>query len=72
MNFIERLIERAKSDVKTIVLPEGTDERVIKAAFMIKEQQVANVVLVGDEDRDSKIGKGSGPFRYKDRRPAKV
>ena len=58
MNFIERLIERAKSDVKTIVLPEGTDERVIKAAFMIKEQQVANVVLVGDEDEILKLAKG--------------
>ena len=58
MNFIERLIERAKSDVKTIVLPESTDQRVIKAAFMIKEQQVANVVLVGDEDEILKLAKG--------------
>lgn len=55
MNFIEKLIERAKTDVKTIVLPESTDERVIKAASMIKEQGVANVVLIGNQEEILKL-----------------
>ncbi|HPU42361.1 MAG TPA: phosphate acyltransferase, partial [Acetivibrio clariflavus] len=46
MGFLEQIIERAKSDVKTIVLPESTDLRVLKAASMISEQGIANVVLV--------------------------
>ena len=55
MNFIEKLIKRAKSDVKTIVLPESTDQRVIKAASMIKEQGIANIVLIGDENEILKL-----------------
>ncbi len=50
MNFLEQTIERAKADVKTIVLPESTDMRVIKAASMVLEKGIANVVLVGDRD----------------------
>jgi phosphate acetyltransferase len=50
MNFLEQTIERAKADIKTIVLPESTDMRVIKAASMVLEQGIANVVLVGNRD----------------------
>ncbi len=55
MGFLEQIIERAKSDVKTIVLPESTDLRVLKAASMISEQGIANVVLVGDEAEIKKL-----------------
>jgi len=47
--FLEQIIERAKSDVKTIVLPESTDLRVIKAASMIVKKGIAKVVLIGNE-----------------------
>ncbi|HOJ09907.1 MAG TPA: phosphate acetyltransferase [Clostridiales bacterium] len=50
MNFLERTIERAKSDIKTIVLPESTDIRVIKAASIALEKGVANIVLVGNRE----------------------
>lgn len=50
MSFLEQIIERAKLDIKTIVLPESTDLRVIKAASMIKKQGIANVVLIGNEN----------------------
>lgn len=46
--IIDRIIERAKEEIKTIVLPEVEDERVLKAARMIKDRQVARIVLVGD------------------------
>ncbi|AEV69094.1 phosphate acetyltransferase [Acetivibrio clariflavus] len=55
MGFLEQIIERAKSDVKTIVLPESTDLRVLKAASMISEQGIADVVLVGDEAEIKKL-----------------
>lgn len=50
MNFLERTISRAKADKKTIVLPESTDIRTIKATAMILEQDIANVVLIGNEN----------------------
>jgi phosphate acetyltransferase len=50
MGFLEQIIERAKSNIKTIVLPESTDLRVIKAASMIQRQGVAKVVLIGNKD----------------------
>ncbi|HHV95738.1 MAG TPA: phosphate acetyltransferase [Clostridiaceae bacterium] len=50
MTFLERTIERAKADKKTIVLPESTDERVIEAASIALEKEIANIVLVGNKE----------------------
>jgi phosphate acetyltransferase len=55
MKFLEKTIQRAKSDIKTIVLPESTDIRTIKAASIILERGIANVVLVGDEGGINKL-----------------
>lgn len=49
MSFLQRISERAKSDKKTIVLPESTDMRVITAASMVQRKGTADVVLVGNE-----------------------
>jgi len=55
MKFLEQIISRAKSDIKTIVLPESTDIRTLKAAAMIQEQGIANIILVGNEDEIKKL-----------------
>jgi phosphate acetyltransferase len=55
MGFLEQIIERAKADVKTIVLPESTDLRVVTAASMISKQGIANVILIGDESEIKKL-----------------
>lgn len=47
MSFIENVIKRAKNDVKRIVLPEATDERVLKAARRIADEGIADIILVG-------------------------
>lgn len=49
--FLDRISERAKADKKTIVLPESTDIRTIKATAMILQRGIANVVLVGDKSK---------------------
>ncbi len=49
--FLDRISERAKSDKKTIVLPESADIRTIKATAIILENGIANVVLIGDKDK---------------------
>lgn len=58
MNFLEKTIQRAKRDVKTIVLPESTDIRTIKAASIILEKGVANVVLIGNPDEIRELSGG--------------
>ena len=50
MGFIDGIKARAKSDIKTIVLPESYDMRVIEAAAKIKEEGIAKVILVGDPE----------------------
>lgn len=56
MNFLEQTIKRAKQDIKTIVLPESNDIRTLKAAAMIQEQGIANIILVGKEEEIKKLG----------------
>ncbi|MCG0274652.1 MAG: phosphate acetyltransferase [Thermosediminibacteraceae bacterium] len=48
MDLIQKIRERAKSTKKTIVLAEGSDERVIQAAYIIRREKLAEVVLLGD------------------------
>ena len=50
MSFIERIKEEAKKDIKTIVLPESADIRVLQAAQMITKEHIANIILIGDAE----------------------
>jgi len=50
MSFIEDIKLRAKKDIKTIVLPEAEDIRVMKAANTVANEKYANVILVGNEE----------------------
>ncbi len=47
-SFIDSLIERAKADKKTIVLPEGNDDRILEAAQEVLAQDIANLIILGD------------------------
>ena len=49
MKFIDKLINQAKNDIKTIVLPEAEDVRVLKATEEIYKKGFAKIVLLGDE-----------------------
>ena len=49
-SFIDTLIDRAKADKKTIVLPEGNDERILEAAQEAIAQGIANIIILGDAD----------------------
>lgn len=54
--FIESMIERAKADKKTIVLPEGNDKRVLQAAEKILKEDIANLIILGDETEINAAG----------------
>ncbi|MBQ1948306.1 MAG: phosphate acetyltransferase [Clostridia bacterium] len=56
--FLDRTIERAKQDKKTIVLAEGGDIRTIRAAAMVLAQEIANIIIIGDADKINEMAKG--------------
>lgn len=57
MSFIENMKQRAKKDIKTIVLPEGNDIRTIKAVEKVLQEQFADVIVLGKKDDILKIAK---------------
>jgi phosphate acetyltransferase len=50
MGFIDNIRQRASRLGKTIVLPEGLDERVIKASAVLSVHDITKVVLLGNEE----------------------
>ncbi len=50
MELIEKIIEKAKEDKKTIILPETMDERIIQAAEIVLNEEIANIILIGNKN----------------------
>ena len=57
MSYIDMIKERARLDKKTIVLPESNDKRTLLAAARIVEEGIADIIMIGDEE---KIMDGAG------------
>jgi malate dehydrogenase (oxaloacetate-decarboxylating)(NADP+) len=49
------VLNKAKTDPQRLVLAEGDDEKMIRAAYQILDQEIAEPVLVGEEDRIDRI-----------------
>lgn len=49
--FLLDTIARARADKQTIVLPEGTDRRTIEAARFALDQDIANLIILGDASK---------------------
>lgn len=60
MSFIDKIKERARSEIKTIVLPEATDVRILEAAQIVKNEGYAKVILIGEEGKVKEIAKAKG------------
>ncbi len=50
MEFIEKIKKQASQNIRRIVLPEGTEERTLKAADKIMEEGFAEVILIGNPE----------------------
>ena len=48
--FEYRLLEQARSDRRHIVLPEGTDDRILHAAGRLMRREVAKLTILGDTE----------------------
>ena len=55
MNFIDTIKQRARNNIKTIVLPETEDIRVLQAAEKILKEGFANIVLIGKEEDTKRL-----------------
>ena len=51
MKFIEQIKQRARKNIKTIVLPEAEDIRTIEAAATALKEEYANIVLIGNSEK---------------------
>lgn len=52
--FEYELVERAKSDRKHIVLPEGSDERILRAVEIVRRRNAVDLTILGDPDEITK------------------
>ncbi len=57
MSFIEEIKQRAKQDIKTIVLPESNDVRVLEAASMALKEGYSDIILIGKQEEVLKLAK---------------
>lgn len=48
--FQYQLAKRAKSSIKHIVLPEGNDDRILKAAARLLNQEIVELTILGDQN----------------------
>lgn len=55
-DFLSGMVEKAKTNRKTIVLPEGDDERTLVAAERILTDDVANLIILGNAEKIAASG----------------
>jgi phosphate acetyltransferase len=60
MNLIEIVKQNAKKHNKRIVLPEGLEERTIKAADIVIEEGLAKITLIGNREKILNTAKNYG------------
>ena len=51
MSFIEEIKQRAKQEIKTIVLPEAEDVRTLEATEQVLKEGYAKIILVGNKEK---------------------
>ena len=57
MGLLDDIKARAKARVKRIVLPEGDSERTLKAADIILKEGIADLIILGDENKIAGMAK---------------
>lgn len=60
MDLMHDIIARAKANKQRIVLPEGTEERTLKAADRLLADGVADIILIGNPDEIGRLAAGFG------------
>lgn len=66
MDILSQMTERAKANVKRIVLPEGDEPRTLEAANILLKDKIADLILIGDPAVIRKMAADNG-YEYIDR-----
>ena len=68
MDFIQQVHEKAQQSRKRIVLPETHDERILKAAYLIDQKNIAKILLLGEaavlKQKFQKLGLDSSGMEF--------
>jgi phosphate acetyltransferase len=60
MQLLESIKTKAKKENKTIVLPEGTEERTLRAADIILNEGIAGIILLGNREEITRLAEKYG------------
>lgn len=60
MAFIDDIKQRAKKEIKRVVLPEAEDIRTLKAVDIIAKDEFCKIILVGNENDTKKLAEENG------------
>lgn len=60
MDLLSQIIARAKANKQRIVLPEGTEERTLRAADRVLADDVANLIILGNPAEIAKVAAKNG------------
>ena len=55
MDLLNQIKENARKNRKKIVLPEGTEERTLKAADILISESIADIILIGNKQEIQKL-----------------
>lgn len=57
MELLERIKQKAKEQNRRIVLPEGTEERTLRAADIVLKEKIASIILIGNPEKIAELAK---------------
>jgi len=60
MSLVDQIKSKARNNLKTVVLPESYDERMLFAAQQIVEQGLARIVILGNHDEVTAVASAKG------------
>ena len=60
MGLVEQIIARAKANKQRIVLPEAEEERTLTAADIVLEQEIADLILIGNPAKVAALAEEKG------------
>ncbi|MCB4207739.1 phosphate acetyltransferase [Arthrobacter sp. UM1] len=60
LRFLHELVEKARSDRRRIVLPEGEDVRILRAAEIIRRRDFCDITVLGSEDKVRELAQSEG------------
>jgi phosphate acetyltransferase len=58
--ILQTIRERAAADIQHIILPEGEDERTLKAAEICSRDKIARITVIGNEEKVKRLASETG------------